>query len=93
MAQLDHILLADGATVRPDGKIDIYGAAWDTIYATAVPAVHPQIASARTPRATRYACSANNSSLGRYTSASFQLSLVPTFFLRDNETSLSCEFR
>lgn len=46
MAQLDHILLADGATARPDGKIDIFGAAWDTIFANAVPAVHPQIAIA-----------------------------------------------
>lgn len=46
MPHLDHIIVADGITPRQDGKIDIYGAAWDTIYARAVPAVHPQIAIA-----------------------------------------------
>ena len=44
MPQLDHILLADGVSPRPDGKIDIYGATWDKILAPSVPARHPQIA-------------------------------------------------
>jgi hypothetical protein len=42
--ELDHAILADGVTQRPDGKIDIYGAGWDTIFAPWVPATHPQMA-------------------------------------------------
>jgi hypothetical protein len=37
---LDFAMLADGVTPRPDGKLDIDGAGWDTIYAEDVPAVH-----------------------------------------------------
>lgn len=40
---LDFAILSDGVTVRQDGKMDIYGAAWDTVFARAVPATHPQI--------------------------------------------------
>lgn len=40
---LDYAILADGVTPRPDGKIDIFGAGWDTIFAASVPATHPQI--------------------------------------------------
>lgn len=40
---LDYAILADGVSARPDGKLDIYGAAWDTIFAVAVPARHPQL--------------------------------------------------
>lgn len=40
---LDFALLADGVTERPDGKLDIYGAGFDTIYATAVPARHQRL--------------------------------------------------
>jgi hypothetical protein len=29
--ELDLALLADGATQRPDGKLDIYGAGFNTI--------------------------------------------------------------
>ena len=41
--ELDFAILADGVVNRPDGKMDIYGAAWDTLFAPAVPAVHPQL--------------------------------------------------
>lgn len=41
--ELDHVLLADVASPRPDGKIDLYGVGWDTIFASAVPAMHPRI--------------------------------------------------
>jgi len=40
---LDFAILSDGVTLRQDGKMDIYGAAWDTVFARAVPALHPQI--------------------------------------------------
>jgi len=40
---LDFALLADGVTARPDGKLDIYGAGWDTIFARDVPAVHARL--------------------------------------------------
>lgn len=43
MPQLDHIILADGVSLRPDGKIDLFGAAWDTIFAPTVPIQHPQM--------------------------------------------------
>jgi hypothetical protein len=40
---LDFALLCDGATARPDGKLDLYGAGLDTIQATAVPVVHNRL--------------------------------------------------
>jgi hypothetical protein len=40
---LDFAMLADGVTPRLDGKLDIYGAGWDTIFATQVPAMHPRL--------------------------------------------------
>jgi hypothetical protein len=40
---LDFAVLADGVTGRPDGKLDIYGAGFDTIFAGAVPAMHPRL--------------------------------------------------
>lgn len=43
MPELDYLVLADGATQRPDGKIDLYGAGFDNIAAPAVPARHPQL--------------------------------------------------
>ena len=46
MPELDHVVLADGVTHRPDGKIDIYGAGFDTIFAPLVPVQHPQVAIA-----------------------------------------------
>jgi hypothetical protein len=42
--ELELLLLADGATSRPDGKLDIYGAGFDTLFASAVPTTHPQLA-------------------------------------------------
>ena len=41
--ELDHVVLADIASPRPDGKIDLHGVGWDTIFATAVPATHPRM--------------------------------------------------
>jgi uncharacterized protein DUF6941 len=40
---LDFAMLADGVTPRQDGKLDIYGAGWDTIFAPNVPAMHPRL--------------------------------------------------
>ena len=40
---LDFALLADGVNLRDDGKLDIDGAGWDTIYAEDVPAVHARL--------------------------------------------------
>lgn len=40
---LDFAVLADGVSQRPDGKLDIYGAGFDTIYAPTVPAQHPRL--------------------------------------------------
>jgi hypothetical protein len=40
---LDFALIADGISVRQDGKLDIYGAGFDTISASAVPAQHPRL--------------------------------------------------
>jgi len=42
--QLDFAIIADGATQRPDGKTDIFGGGFDTLWAPSVPAVHPQLA-------------------------------------------------
>ena len=36
-------MLADGVVTRQDGKLDIYGAGFDTIFASAVPARHARI--------------------------------------------------
>ena len=41
--QLDFAIIADGAQHRPDGKLDIYGAGFDTILAASAPARHPRI--------------------------------------------------
>lgn len=41
--EFDYAILADGVAPRPDGKLDIYGAAWDTVYTDAVPAQHPRM--------------------------------------------------
>jgi hypothetical protein len=43
VAELDYLLLADGATQRPDGKIDIFGAGFDTIFASSTPVRHQQL--------------------------------------------------
>ena len=43
---VDFAVLADGVAQRPDGKLDIFGAAFDTVFATSVPAMHPQMALA-----------------------------------------------
>lgn len=43
MPELDFVLVADGATTRPDNKIDVYGAGFDTIFASAVPVRHAQL--------------------------------------------------
>lgn len=40
---LDFAVLADGVMDRGDGKLDIYGAGFDTIFATAVPALHRRL--------------------------------------------------
>lgn len=40
---LDFAILADGVTARPDGKLDLYGAGWDTIFAASVPARHARL--------------------------------------------------
>jgi hypothetical protein len=41
--ELDHVVLADVVSPRPDGKIDLHGVGWDTIFAAAVPATHPRM--------------------------------------------------
>jgi Family of unknown function (DUF6941) len=41
--ELDHVVLADVVSPRPDGKIDIHGVGWDTIFTGAVPATHPRM--------------------------------------------------
>jgi hypothetical protein len=46
MPELDYLVMADGIAPRADGKIDIYGAGWDTLFAPAVPTRHPQLAIA-----------------------------------------------
>lgn len=39
---LDFMVVADVVSARPDGKLDLHGVGWDTIYAAAVPATHPR---------------------------------------------------
>jgi hypothetical protein len=41
---LDFAVLADGVSPRPDGKLDIFGAGFDTIFARRVPVTHPRLA-------------------------------------------------
>lgn len=41
--ELDHAILADVVSHRPDGKLDIHGAGFDTIFASRVPAQHPRL--------------------------------------------------
>jgi hypothetical protein len=41
--QLDNIIIADVISPRPDGKLDLHGVGWDTIFAAAVPATHPRM--------------------------------------------------
>lgn len=41
--ELDHMVLADVISPRPDGKLDLHGVGWDTIFAGAVPASHPRM--------------------------------------------------
>jgi hypothetical protein len=38
---VDFAILADGVAQRPDGKLDLFGAGFDNIFATQVPAAHP----------------------------------------------------
>jgi hypothetical protein len=40
---LDFAVLADGVVARPDGKLDILGAGFDTIWASTVPAQHQRL--------------------------------------------------
>lgn len=40
---LDYIIVADVISPRPDGKLDLHGVGWDTIFAAAVPATHPRM--------------------------------------------------
>jgi hypothetical protein len=44
--EVDFVILADGVAQRPDGKLDLYGAAFDNISAQVVPAMHPQLSIA-----------------------------------------------
>jgi len=41
--ELDHMVLADVISPRPDGKLDLHGVGWDTIFAGSVPASHPRM--------------------------------------------------
>lgn len=41
--ELDHMVLADVITPRADGKLDLLGVGWDTVYAESVPASHPRM--------------------------------------------------
>jgi hypothetical protein len=41
--ELDHAILADVVSHRPDGKLDIHGAGFDTLFASSTPAVHPRL--------------------------------------------------
>lgn len=40
------LLLADGISQRPDGKVDVYGAGVDIILAPQTPAIHPRLSLA-----------------------------------------------
>jgi hypothetical protein len=41
--ELDHLVLADIIAPRPDGKLDLHGVGWNTIFAASVPASHPRM--------------------------------------------------
>lgn len=41
--ELDQAILADVVSPRPDGKLDLHGVGWDTIFASNVPATHPRM--------------------------------------------------
>jgi hypothetical protein len=41
--ELSFALLADGATQRIDGKVDLFGAGLDVLVTPSVPAVHPRL--------------------------------------------------
>ena len=41
--ELDHMVLADVISPRPDGKMDLQGVGWDTVFAAEVPASHPRM--------------------------------------------------
>lgn len=41
--ELDHAILCDVASPRPDGKLDVHGIGWDTIFAPTVPVAHPRM--------------------------------------------------
>jgi hypothetical protein len=41
--ELDYLVLADVISPRPDGKLDLHGVGWDTIFAGVVPASHPRM--------------------------------------------------
>lgn len=43
---LDFAVLADGVTERPDGKLDVFGAGFDTIFALSVPVTHLRLTMA-----------------------------------------------
>jgi hypothetical protein len=40
---LDFAVLADAVVARPDGKLDILGAGFDTVFAAGLPAKHPRL--------------------------------------------------
>jgi hypothetical protein len=44
--EVDFAILADGVAQRPDGKLDLFGAAFDNISAAVVPAMHPSLSLA-----------------------------------------------
>jgi len=41
--EIDHVILADVISQRPDGKIDLHGVGWDTVFASTLPATHPRM--------------------------------------------------
>lgn len=41
--ELEYSVLADIAAPRPDGKLDLHGVGWDTIFAAGVPTIHPRM--------------------------------------------------
>lgn len=41
--EVDFALLTDGVSQRPDGKFDLFGAGFDTIFAPATPARHASL--------------------------------------------------
>jgi hypothetical protein len=41
--ELDYLVLADVVSPRADGKLDLHGIGWDTIFASSAPATHPRM--------------------------------------------------